>query len=87
MPGLFEHVTEGLDEQPPFAVAHSLMSLQVIPLPEYPVLQVHVFWPGPVGVHKASVEHPPLLVAHSLMSWHWLLALQNMPMPHAGLHD
>jgi len=34
------------------------------------VLQVHVFFPGPVSVQVAFVSHPPLLVEHESIAVH-----------------
>jgi hypothetical protein len=49
--------------------------VQVVPLPEYPVLQAHELVPGPVMVHVALVAHPPLLVEQLLT------AVQVVPLP------
>ena len=38
------------------------MSVQIVPSPLYPALQVHELVPGPVCAHAAFVSQPPLLV-------------------------
>ncbi len=49
---------------PPLLVRHELTAVQVVPLPEYPMLQVHT---GvlPFAVHLAVGAHPPLLMAQA----------------------
>jgi predicted alpha/beta hydrolase family esterase len=70
VPVEFVHWTGGVDEQPPLLVAHSLMSLQVTPVPEYPAGQEPQVRLPVVFVHVTGgdAEQPPLLVAHSLTS-------------------
>ena len=63
------------DAVPPVAQllmpAHSLISVQVPPLPMvYPVLHVHVNDPVPSAHVAVVAAQPPLLVAHSLMLAH-----------------
>jgi hypothetical protein len=61
VPGPVE-VQVALVLQPPLLVRHELIGVQVVPLPEYPVLHVHT---GvlPFAVHLAVAAHPPLLTA------------------------
>ena len=61
VPGPVE-VQVALRLQPPLLVRHELIGVQVVPLPEYPMLQVHT---GvlPLAVHLAVAAHPPLLTA------------------------
>ncbi len=63
-------------EHPPLLVRHSLMSVQVSPLPVYPDLHVHVREP-PVLRQFAFDEHPPLLTMHSLISMQSILLSEN----------
>ena len=72
LPDVLVHVAFGL--HPPLFVAHSLMSLHVVPLPVKPVLHAQVKLPA-VFVHVALTSHPPLFVLHSLMS------VQVTPLP------
>ncbi len=60
--------------QPPLLVAHSLTSVQVVPSPVNPFLQVQVRLPA-VFEQVAFTSQPPLAVAHSLMS------VQVVPLP------
>jgi hypothetical protein len=39
---------------------HTLMGAHIVPVPEYPVLHVQVFVPGPVLAHVACESHPPM---------------------------
>jgi hypothetical protein len=66
-PGVFVQVA--FVSQPPLPVRHSLMSVQVVPLPVKPELQAQVREPG-VFVQVAFVSQPPLPVRHSLTSTH-----------------
>ena len=77
LPKLLVQVTAGLVEQPPLVVAHSLMSVQVMPLPVKPAGQApHVELPAVlVQMTGGMLEQPPLLAAHSLTS------VQVMPSP------
>jgi hypothetical protein len=46
--------------QLPLLVRHRLMAVQTSPVPEYPVVHVHVLVAAPVETHVAFVSHPPL---------------------------
>jgi len=63
-PGVLVQVALAL--QPPLFVAHSSISVQVIPSPENPVLQVHVTpLMGPLlSAQFALALQPPLFVLH-----------------------
>jgi hypothetical protein len=72
LPAVFVHVAFALQSFVPFV--HSLMSVQVVPLPEYPELHAHEKPPA-VFVHVAFASQPPLFVAHSFTS------VQVTPLP------
>ena len=61
--------------QPPPFVAHSLTSVQVTPLPVYPVGHALQVRDPAVFVQVVPAKQPPLTVAHSLTS------VQVMPLP------
>jgi hypothetical protein len=54
---------------------HESTAAQDAPVPEYPVLQVHVLVPGPVDAQVAFVSQPPWLTVHESM------AAQDTPVP------
>ena len=45
----------------------NLLTVQLIPSPVYPILQLHILVPPIMLIHCALAEHPPLLVEHALM--------------------
>jgi len=61
--------------QPPWLMVHESTAAQDAPVPEYPVLQVHVLVPGPVEAQVAFVSQPPWLTVHESM------AAQDTPVP------
>jgi len=61
--------------QPPLLVRHELTAVQVVPLPEKPVLHAQLFVAGPVDVQVAFTLQPPLFVRHEL------IAVQVVPDP------
>jgi hypothetical protein len=52
-----------------------LTAVQVVPLPEKPVLHAQLFVPGPVDVQVAFTSQPPLFARHELIE------VQVMPDP------
>jgi hypothetical protein len=74
VPGPVE-VHAAFASQPPLLVLHELTAAHTVPVPEYPVAQVHDLVPGPVEVHAAWESQPPLPVAQAL------IAAQVLPSP------